>query len=54
MIDSGGSKDPNYDIGKSTLFPYLLARKIKTIDYMNLKENNSMSMINDDFLFTFD
>ncbi len=31
LIDGGGSK--TYDVGKSTLEPYLLDRKIKNIDY---------------------
>ena len=34
LLDGGGSKDSSFDIGKNTLLPYLLARKIKTIDYM--------------------
>ena len=32
LIDGGGSE--NYDVGKNTLVPYLLARRIKTIDYV--------------------
>ena len=32
LIDGGGSE--NYDVGKNTLIPYLLARKIKKIDYI--------------------
>ncbi len=32
LIDGGGSE--NYDVGKNTLLPYLLDRKITKIDYM--------------------
>ena len=32
LIDGGGS--PTYDVGKNTLIPYLLDRKIKKIDYI--------------------
>ncbi len=32
LIDGGGSS--SYDVGKNTLLPYLLDRKIKKIDYM--------------------
>lgn len=32
LIDGGGSE--NYDIGKNVLVPYLLDRRIKTVDYM--------------------
>ena len=32
MIDGGGSA--TYDVGKNTLIPYLLARKIRKIDYV--------------------
>lgn len=32
LIDGGGSE--SYDIGKNTLIPYLLARRIKEIDYI--------------------
>ena len=35
LIDGGGSKNnEEFDVGKSTLFPYLLDRKITKIDYM--------------------
>lgn len=34
LIDSGGSTDENYDVGKQILFPYLMSRKIKTIDFV--------------------
>lgn len=36
LIDGGGANNQNnnYNVGKSILMPYLLARKIKTIDYM--------------------
>ena len=32
LIDGGGSS--TYDVGKNTLIPYLLDRKIKEIDYV--------------------
>lgn len=32
LIDGGGLE--NYDIGKNVLIPYLLNKKIKTIDYI--------------------
>ena len=32
LIDGGGSE--SYDVGKNTLIPYLLARRIKKIDYI--------------------
>lgn len=35
LIDGGGSKDSEeFDVGKSTLLPYLLDRKVSKIDYM--------------------
>lgn len=35
LIDGGGSKSSDsFDVGKQTLLPYLLDRKIKTIDYL--------------------
>jgi len=35
LIDGGGNKDTeNFDVGKQTLLPYLLDRKIKKIDYL--------------------
>ncbi len=34
LIDGGGSKDPDYDIGEKILVPYLLDRRIKTLDYV--------------------
>lgn len=36
LIDGGGASNQNnnYNVGKIILMPYLLARKIKTIDYM--------------------
>ena len=34
LIDGGGSLDNSYDVGKNTLLPYLLDRKITKIDYM--------------------
>jgi len=34
LIDGGGSKNPDYDIGEKILVPYLLDRRIKTLDYV--------------------
>ena len=34
LIDGGGSETGNYDVGKNVLVPYLLDRKIKTIDFI--------------------
>lgn len=34
LIDGGGSKDPDYNIGEKILVPYLLDRRIKTLDYV--------------------
>lgn len=34
LIDGGGSEGNDYDVGKSVLLPYLLDRKIKTLDYI--------------------
>ena len=34
LIDGGGSELGSYDVGKNTLLPYLLDRKIKNIDYI--------------------
>ena len=35
LIDGGGSEDTeNYDVGESVLVPYLLDRRISTIDFM--------------------
>lgn len=34
LIDGGGNLNDEYDVGKNTLLPYLLDRKIKEIDYM--------------------
>jgi len=34
LIDGGGSEFGNYDVGESVLVPYLLDRKIKSIDYI--------------------
>lgn len=32
LIDGGGSNNPDYDLGRSVLGPYLRARRIKTLD----------------------
>jgi competence protein ComEC len=34
LIDGGGSTSDDYDVGKSTLLPYLLSRGVNKIDYM--------------------
>ena len=34
LIDGGGSELGNFSVGENTLVPYLLDRKIKTIDYL--------------------
>ena len=34
LVDSGGSTDESYDIGKNILLPYLLDRKINVLDYI--------------------
>ena len=34
LIDGGGSEFGSYDVGKNTLLPYLLDRKINKIDYI--------------------
>lgn len=34
LIDGGGSKSNNYDVGKSTLLPYILDRGYTKIDYI--------------------
>lgn len=34
LIDGGGSETGSYDVGEKVLVPYLLDRKIMTIDYM--------------------
>ena len=34
LIDGGGNEFSEYNIGKSTLMPYLLSRKIAVIDYI--------------------
>lgn len=41
LIDSGGSETGNFDIGKSTLVPYLLDRKIISLDYICISHFDS-------------
>lgn len=41
LIDSGGSETGNYDVGKNTLVPYLLDRKIISIDYICISHFDS-------------
>lgn len=40
LIDGGGS-DSNYDVGKNVLIPYLLDRRINTIDYAMISHFDS-------------
>ena len=40
LIDGGGSEGSDY-VGKDILLPYLLARKIKSIDYMMVSHFDS-------------
>lgn len=40
LIDGGGS-DSNYDVGRNVLIPYLLDRRIKTIDYAMISHFDS-------------
>ena len=41
MIDGGGSEFGSFDVGKSTLLPYLLDRGITKIDYMMISHFDS-------------
>lgn len=41
LIDSGGSETSNFDVGKSTLVPYLLDRKIISLDYICISHFDS-------------
>lgn len=41
LIDSGGAENGNFDVGKSTLFPYLLDRGITTLDYICISHFDS-------------
>ena len=41
LIDGGGSEFGNFDVGEKTLLPYLLARRITTIDYMFISHFDS-------------
>ncbi len=41
LIDGGGSEFGNFDVGEKTLLPYLLARRITTIDYMIISHFDS-------------
>ncbi len=41
LIDGGGSEFGNFDVGESTLLPYLLDRRITTIDYMLISHFDS-------------
>ena len=41
LIDGGGSETGNYNVGESILVPYLLDRKIKSIDYIIISHFDS-------------
>ena len=41
LIDGGGSEFGTFDIGENTLLPYLLDRRITTIDYMIISHADS-------------
>ena len=41
LIDGGGSEFGNFDVGESTLLPYLLDRRITTIDYLMISHFDS-------------
>jgi len=41
LIDSGGAESGKFDVGKSTLFPYLLDRGITTLDYICISHFDS-------------
>lgn len=41
LIDGGGSEFGTFDVGKNILLPYLLDRKINTIDYMVISHFDS-------------
>ncbi len=41
LIDGGGSKSSSFDVGKNTLLPYLLNRRIKKIDYLFISHFDS-------------
>ncbi len=41
LIDSGGQETGNFDVGKSTLVPYLLDRGINSIDYICISHFDS-------------
>ncbi len=41
LIDSGGAETGSFDVGKSTLFPYLLDRGITTLDYICISHFDS-------------
>ncbi len=41
LIDSGGAETGNFDVGKSTLFPYLLDRGITSLDYICISHFDS-------------
>lgn len=48
LIDGGGSE--NFDVGKNTLLPYLLSRKITKIDYMFISHTDEDHIRTDCFI----
>ena len=41
LIDGGGSKNPDYDIGEKILVPYLLDRRVNKLDYIIISHFDS-------------
>ncbi len=41
LVDGGGSEFSSFDVGENTLLPYLLARRITTIDYIMISHFDS-------------
>ena len=41
LIDGGGSRDESYDVGEKTLLPYLLDRRITSLDYVMISHFDS-------------
>lgn len=41
LVDGGGSENSSFDVGERILFPYLLDRRITTIDYMIISHFDS-------------
>ncbi|MBO5005457.1 MAG: MBL fold metallo-hydrolase [Clostridia bacterium] len=41
LIDGGGNEFGGFDVGEKTLLPYLLARQVKSIDYIIISHFDS-------------